>query len=188
MVCFFNWQATQPGERRHFHPSAALAVRRAAWEATGGFDPEILAFHDFDFCRRARELGYALVFEPAACVRHVPRDGWRAIVVHSFRWGWNTRRVYAPHDPVHRWRFLDRPLLFALNVPGHVANRVWLIAKRWFWRRPVDTVLLSPVLVLLLGAWGAGVARGGYAWIAGARSRRSALGEAGDQNDATRAA
>ena len=165
MVSFFNWQPTQLAERRHFHPSVALAARRAVLDSTGGFDEALLSFHDFDFCRRARERGWALHFEPAARVAHVPRRGLAAVVRHSFRWGWNTRRVYAAHDPARRWLFLDRPLLFALNVPWHVANRVWVTCKRWFWRRPLDTVLLFPLLVLLLTAWGAGVARGAYVWL-----------------------
>jgi glycosyltransferase involved in cell wall biosynthesis len=171
MVCFFNWQATQPAAPRQFQPSAAFAARRAVWEATRGFDPDILAFHDFDFCRRARALGYTLYFEPAARVVHVPRRGLRAILRHSFDWGWSTRQVYAPHDPARRWWFLDRPLLFLLNVPVHVGNRVWVVVKRWFWRRPAETVLLLPLLMVLLASWGGGVARGGYAWIARERRR-----------------
>jgi glycosyltransferase involved in cell wall biosynthesis len=165
MVCFFNWQATQPAEARHFHPSAALAATRAVLDATGGFDEALLSFHDFDFCRRARAQGFELYFEPAARVAHVPRRTWGTVVRHSFRWGWNSRRVYAPYDPAWRWWFLERPWLFALNVPFHVANRVWLTLKRWWWRRPLDTVTLAPVLAVLLCAWGAGVAAGGRRWI-----------------------
>jgi len=184
MVCFFNWQATQPAEARHFHPSAALAATREVLDATGGFDEALLSFHDFDFCRRAREHGFTLYFEPLARIAHVPRPTLASVLRHSFRWGWNSRRVYAEHDPEHTWRFLDRPLLFALNVPFHIANRVWLIAKRWFWRRPRDTIVLAPVLVSLLCAWGAGVAVGGRAWIrteaaARAASRPGAPGSPG---------
>ena len=173
MVCFFNWQATQPAEERHFHPSAALAATRVALDATGGFDEALLSFHDFDFCRRTREHGFKLYFEPLARVAHVPRPTVVSVLRHSFRWGWNSRRVYAEHDPAHTWRFLDRPLLFGLNVPFHVANRVWLITKRWFWRRPVDTIVLAPMLVLLLCAWGAGVAAGGRVWIRSEATRRA---------------
>ncbi len=173
MVCFFNWQATQPAEERHFHPSAALAATRAALDATGGFDEALLSFHDFDFCRRARAQGFRLYFEPLARVAHVPRPTLASVVRHSFRWGWNSRRVYAEHDPEHTWHFLDRPLLFGLNVPFHVVNRVWLITKRWFWRRPLDTILLAPVLVVLLCSWGAGVAVGGRAWIRTAATARA---------------
>jgi glycosyltransferase involved in cell wall biosynthesis len=172
MVSFFNWQATQPPGRRHFQPTAVLAARRTVCEETGGFAAEILAFQDFDFCRRVRERGHDLYFEPAARVAHTPRRGLAGVLRHSFAWGWNTRRVYAPYDPARRWRFLDRPALFALNVPGHVLNRVWVVTKRWLWRRPLDTVVLFPALVALLAAWGAGVAAGGYRWIRDERAAR----------------
>ena len=63
-------------------------------------------------------------------------------------------------------------MLFAANVPFHVANRIWLIGKRWVWRRPRDTLALFPLWAMLLGAWGAGVAIGGYRWIKSQRSAR----------------
>ena len=182
MASFFNWQATQLAEKRHFHPSAALAVRREAWDATGGFAVDVLRFHDFDFCRRARDLGFAVWFEPAARVAHRPRERAAAALQHAFHWGWNVRRVYAPYDR-RRWWFLDRPLLFGLNVPVEVANRIWVVAKRWLWRRPIDTVVLAPLLVALLTAWGAGVAAGGYRWISDERRRAGTVGHASAVDD-----
>ncbi len=180
MVSFFNWHPTQLAEKRHFHPSAALAVRRSAWDAVGGFATELLVFHDFDFCRRARDLGFSIYFEPAARVAHHPREDARASIRHAARWGWNVRRVYAPYD-IRRWWFLDRPLLFAANVPVEVLNRIWVVGKRWIWRRPRDTIVLLPFISTLVAAWGAGVAIGGYRWIstgsasgATARSRSAA--------------
>ncbi len=169
MVSFFNWQPSQVPEKRHFHPSAALAVRRGLWTATGGFDVAIRRFHDFDFCRRARELGAAVYFEPAARVAHRPRETMRDALVHAARWGSNVRRVYAPYD-VRRWWFLDRPVLFAANVPFEVVNRLWIVVKRWSWRRPRDTATLLPLAAALLGAWGAGVAIGGYRSITAVRA------------------
>jgi glycosyltransferase involved in cell wall biosynthesis len=165
MVSFFDWQPTRFAGRRVFQPGVALVVRRPAYDAIGGFAAGLPHSYDLDFCRRARALGWALAFEPAARVERVPQPGLRAALGHAFAEGWDVRRVHAASDTRLRWWFLDRPALFALNVPVQVARRAGKIARRWLWRRPVDTVLLAPLLLALLAAWGAGVAVGGWRTI-----------------------
>jgi GT2 family glycosyltransferase len=50
---------------------AFLLVRRAAWEALGGFDEaQWMYAEDIDLCWRARRAGWATWYEPAATVRH----------------------------------------------------------------------------------------------------------------------
>jgi hypothetical protein len=50
---------------------AALMVSRAGFDALGGFDEAyFLHVEDLDLCRRARDLGGEVVFEPRAEVRH----------------------------------------------------------------------------------------------------------------------
>lgn len=51
---------------------AALAVRRDAFLAVGGFDPAFfMYFEEVDLCRRLAERGRTTYFDPAAVVHHV---------------------------------------------------------------------------------------------------------------------
>lgn len=66
--------------------SLNLAVRRATWEALGGFDSALTTSEDFDWVLRARARGFATAFEPAARVEHAAvRDGRAKLAGHA-RW------------------------------------------------------------------------------------------------------
>ncbi len=45
-------------------------MRRAVFEALGGFDPRAGAFADVDFCLRAAELGLRCIWTPQARLRY----------------------------------------------------------------------------------------------------------------------
>ena len=50
---------------------AALCVRRDAFERVGGFDERFFLYsEDADLCRRLRDAGLAVVYEPRAVARH----------------------------------------------------------------------------------------------------------------------
>jgi GT2 family glycosyltransferase len=50
---------------------ASFFVRKEAWEAIGGFDPEyFMYFEDIDFCIRLRRAGWPIVFLPQARITH----------------------------------------------------------------------------------------------------------------------
>ncbi len=54
---------------------AALLVRRAAWEAVGGFDRRIFLYcEDVDLSWRLRRAGWRLRYVPSACLRHDAYD------------------------------------------------------------------------------------------------------------------
>lgn len=52
-------------------PATAMAVRREAWLALGGFDPAYALYaQDLDFCVRLRRAGFRVALEPRARVTH----------------------------------------------------------------------------------------------------------------------
>lgn len=56
-----------------FFPNCNLAVRRAALDQAGGYDSSMTAGEDADLCRRIGGIGWELVYQPKAIVRHEPR-------------------------------------------------------------------------------------------------------------------
>jgi GT2 family glycosyltransferase len=82
-------------------PSYCLLVPRDIWEKVGEFDT---AFHgaageDFDWCIRARKLGYTTLFEPRARVYHRPaqRDTRQSVMKRFMAFGNAMYRVYKMH-------------------------------------------------------------------------------------------
>ena len=69
-ICKFSpWLEGLPRGERHTLPTANLSLTRETWEEIGPF--RLLAWSgDTELCRRARESGIPLEFEPRATVRH----------------------------------------------------------------------------------------------------------------------
>jgi N-acetylglucosaminyl-diphospho-decaprenol L-rhamnosyltransferase len=83
---------------------ACMLVRRSAFEAVGGFDPGyFMYFEDIDLCLRLARLGWRVVFDPSAEVKHVVGGStrsapYRKVVNHHRSALRFYRRRYA-HDP-----------------------------------------------------------------------------------------
>lgn len=66
----------------------AVGLRRSAFDAIGGFDESFFFFvEDVDLCKRLRDAGYEIWFEPGAEVTHVWGGSWtrepiRFMVLH----------------------------------------------------------------------------------------------------------
>jgi len=141
--------------------SLNLAVRRDAWERVGPFDESLPTSEDHDWVLRARALGIATAFVPAAKVEHAAVRGSRAAVAahaawygehfHRFRarhpeaFGtgptWRSRRRLAALAPVKALAatartFLAHPMLWRAlpALPGVVAfRRAWYRAVLAGW-------------------------------------------------------
>lgn len=67
---------------------ACMLLRRAAFEAVGGFDPGyFMYFEDMDLCLRLQRTGWQVVFDPAAEVEHTVggstrRAPYRKVIDH----------------------------------------------------------------------------------------------------------
>ena len=105
-----------------FVSSCGCLVSRAAWNATGGFDGSFFTSHgDVDLCLRARQLGYAVRYEPTAVIRHrVARGGSRTPerVYYGYR---NKLALLRRHVP-RRWQPLVWTMYAAAWLPKIVAG------------------------------------------------------------------
>lgn len=86
-------------------PGCNIAVRRDAFQKTGGFNP---AFHtagdDVDFCWRLRDAGYELGFAPGAFVWHHRRTSIRGFLKQQVGYGLAERILLK----IHANRFTKR--------------------------------------------------------------------------------
>jgi N-acetylglucosaminyl-diphospho-decaprenol L-rhamnosyltransferase len=74
---------------------ACMMVRRSALERLGGFDESFFMYcEDMDLCRRLRDAGYDIWYEPEAVARHeggrsAPRASMQPVLTASrLRYGW----------------------------------------------------------------------------------------------------
>lgn len=72
--------------------TANLFVRRAVFEAIGPFNGALQSSGDFEFCRRAVQAGWRLVYAPEAMVNHPARDSVAALLRKNRRIGSGYRR------------------------------------------------------------------------------------------------
>ncbi|GAA5128797.1 hypothetical protein GCM10023212_35750 [Luteolibacter yonseiensis] len=79
-------------------PGCNIAVTRAAFEKTGGFDPRFhTAGDDVDFCWRLRDAGFRLGFAPGAFVWHWRRPSLRTFLRQQLGYGHAERLLLAKH-------------------------------------------------------------------------------------------
>jgi glycosyltransferase involved in cell wall biosynthesis len=81
-----DWGGTPVVNPRFLFGCNTILKKPAAGEA-GGYDVNMrTAGEDVDFSQRLRALGYDLVYEPAAVVRHIRRDTIPSVLDAYWRW------------------------------------------------------------------------------------------------------
>jgi hypothetical protein len=83
--------------RLGFGATANLAVRRAAFEAAGGFRDDVRSGGDADLCLRVRAAGWELEARPAAAVVHRSRRTVRALLAQRAKHGAGAAWVNSRH-------------------------------------------------------------------------------------------
>lgn len=76
-------------ERKGFSVTANLVTSRAVFNATGPFIPGVS--EDVDWCQRAVNNGYALLYDDAVAVSHPTRQDWLAL---RRKWARLTQEMY----------------------------------------------------------------------------------------------
>jgi GT2 family glycosyltransferase len=141
--------------------SAALAVRRDAFDAAGGFDESLMASEDWDFSLKLREHGWLCWFTPEIEVHHDHRRGslW-AILRAAWRYGKASGlTVQRRHEQTVSWvaRVMvvaaRKKMYWLFMIPySCFLTMVWL-----FEVRPLKYMLYLPVLFLARLSYQCGV-------------------------------
>lgn len=87
------------------------AFDRAAVDAIGGYDEELLANEDYDLNWRLRDAGHEIWLDPALRVLYQPRDSLRTLARQFWRYGWWKQRMLKRHPASVRPRQLAAPAL-----------------------------------------------------------------------------
>lgn len=119
--------------------SAALAVRRVAFTAAGGFDQELLASEDWDFSLKLRQTGWKCWFDAGVAVGHDHRRGGFLLILRAaFRSGRRSgltvqRRHYGAVTWLARLMALfGRPIRYWLVMAPYaaVSTLLWVVEAR----------------------------------------------------------
>lgn len=105
--------------RAPYAQTANCAVRRAAFEAVGGFPDPVRSGGDADLCWRLQAAGWTLESRPRAHVRHRNRASLRALLGQLHR-----------HGAGMMWLERRYPGAFPPPAPRELAGRFAMLARR----------------------------------------------------------
>ena len=158
LMQFADLPASRPRGPARLLPSCNLAIRRADFDAIGGFAP-FAAGEDVLLCVAAAERwGEPFLFEPGMRIRHFGRTRLADFCRHQELFG-RTRGAHGL-ELTPAQRRLGR---YAIAAPAVGAKRLAFLLGRSWSAGPatlVSTLVLLPWLILGLVAWCAGFRRG----------------------------
>lgn len=122
--------AVRPATRVPYVPTACLAVRRSALEASGGFDEGLRFGEDVDLVWRLIASGWSVRYEPRATIWHPPRADVTSMARQRFDYGRSAAPLAARHgsDTAPLALSLWSAGVWALLAFGRVAPAAGLVA------------------------------------------------------------
>jgi GT2 family glycosyltransferase len=160
LLQFADFPSNRPDGPARYFAGCSLAIRRADFEAVGGFPNVTLpAGEDTSFCRAvlARWPG-GLRFTRAMRVRHTGRATFGAFLDHHATFGYCRAALDLHLAPWQRRWGAHR-----LMTPPVAAKRLsYILGRGWQWDRwqLARTLVLLPIVVPGLIAWASGFRRG----------------------------
>ncbi len=155
LVEFLDLHPDRPPATAWHGATCNLLVPRSLWEQLGPFPEDMGGGEDTLLTVRARAMG-AFVFAPQAQILHLNRTSWPVVIRHHLQIG-----RFAAHLG-RRSAYKLRPLvrytpLAPIAALGRVVS-LYARAAAWDRKLLLRAMVLSPMVVITLGAFGVGLA------------------------------
>ncbi len=127
-----------PGTRVAYVPSAAMIVRRSAFD---GFDESLRVAEDVDLCWRSHQAGWQIRYDPVATVAHDHRTTLRSVLDRRRFYGTGAAPLSARHEGMAAPLVMRIPLAVAVigllsrSRIGLAISLVCLVQMSWRLRR-----------------------------------------------------
>jgi hypothetical protein len=159
LLQFAEYQAGRPEGAATKFPSCNLAMRRADFEALGGFPDQLPVGEDTLLTEAAaRRWPDGLRFIPAMRVRHLGRTKLGGFLAHQAWFGYHRGLLGLGLTPTQR-----RLARHAIMLPAVVLRRwTYILGRTAVWHAGglPQVLLLSPLVAAGLAAYAAGLRRG----------------------------
>lgn len=163
--------AYRTGTEAHAVDTVYLGVfDRAAIEAVGLFDDDLIRNQDYELNIRLRAAGGTVWFDPSLSVGYRPRGSWRSLARQYYEYGWWKSVVMRRHPDSIRLRQIIPPLGVAGVIVGLVVGARWrpALAVPVVYVAAVSTAARSSrqplataaALTVIHTTWAAGLLRG----------------------------
>jgi hypothetical protein len=135
-----------------------MALTRAVWNQTGGFDPRLNFGEDFAFAHWLKQIGFSFYFAPKAVVEWIPRPNlWAAAkMFFYFSLGDVQARIFRPKVKLLFIRYLvftyifllalENHFFFYLIIPAIFLYLIWSVAKNYHYVNKLAAVFWLPVI------------------------------------------
>ncbi len=152
----------RPGSPVAYVPSAAMLVRRTAFEAIGGFDDQLRVAEDVDLCWRLAAAGWTVRYDPAARVGHEHRTTASALLRRRRCYGTGAAELARRHGGHAAPVITSVPAALAAagllsgtrtGAAGAIAVHAWMFARLRRRLRQVPHADAVAARMIVRGAW-----------------------------------
>jgi glycosyltransferase involved in cell wall biosynthesis len=154
---------------------------RAAIEAVGLFDEQLIRNQDYEFNIRLRDAGRTVWFDPTLSVGYRPRSTWSAVARQYYEYGWWKAVVLRMHPRSLRLRQLIPPVgilgvVLGLTIgvrwrPALIVPVAYAVAIAGSVRSSHSRLRTSALLAVVHAAWATGIVRSMVSRSAGSDER-----------------
>jgi len=153
-------------------PPPNLSVRRELFLQTSGFterQPFAYTNEERIWEGELQRAGHRLYFEPRARVYHHNRPGFRNLLKRNYRWAYTAIPAKAETGAARlAWLYRRPRLLIAASAPLALVHTVFILGC-WARAGALEPLWMSPAILASRVSYAAGMAVGGWRWLAARR-------------------